>query len=92
MAHLPQDGAEIAGDLSAERRSQARPDIAGVDGHAASLSPATATSSASASGVSLVRVRSPAGLSDKLITPSGNKAVCRADTLRAHKRPAPMSW
>ncbi len=48
--------------------------MAGIDGHAASLSPATATSSASASGVSLVRVRSPAGLGDRLVTPSGNRS------------------
>jgi len=72
MAHLLQDGAEIAGNLPAECRSQAGPHVSGFDGHAASLSPATATSSANVSGVSLVRARPSAGPGDKFVTPSGN--------------------
>jgi hypothetical protein len=54
MAHLPEDRREVVEDVLAELRWQVSPDIAGPDGHAPSLSPATATRSSSASRQSLV--------------------------------------
>jgi hypothetical protein len=54
MAHLPQDRGKIVDDLPAERRRQIAPDVARFDGHAPSLPSATATSSSSASMLSMV--------------------------------------
>ena len=75
MAHFPQNGAEIRGDLPADGRGHAGPDVAGLDGHAASRSPASRTSAASASGVSLVSPARRSGTGSRLVADSGSRVV-----------------
>jgi hypothetical protein len=45
MDHLPEDRGEVIDDRAAEGPGEALPDVAWLDGHAASLSPTRATSS-----------------------------------------------
>src|SRR4051812_21175170 len=62
MAQLPEDRGEGGDDLPTQARRQGSPDLAGLGGHAPSLSPAVATRSSSASRQSLAGVaRGPAG-------------------------------
>ena len=70
MAHLPEDRGEVGDDLPTRARRQGPPDLAGLDGHAPSLSPAVATRSSIASRQSLVgmaarRRRPQAGRRDR---------------------------
>ena len=62
MAQLPEDRGEVGDDFPALAGRQGSPDVAGLDGHAPSLSPAVATNSSSASRQSLAGMaRGPAG-------------------------------
>jgi hypothetical protein len=72
MAHLPEDRGELGDDLPAERRRQRLPDAAGIDRHASSLSPAVATSSSSASTLSLVDVRRGRGCRCRFVAGIGS--------------------
>jgi hypothetical protein len=54
MLYLPEDRGKVAGDGTALVFRELTPDVARVDGHASSLSPAQARKSSTASGVSLV--------------------------------------
>jgi hypothetical protein len=45
MAYLPEDRGEVVADDAAEIFGQQHPEVAGLDGHASSLSPASATNS-----------------------------------------------
>jgi hypothetical protein len=54
MAHLLKDCGELVDDLATEVPGEVPPDVAWLDGHASSLSPASATNSWIASRVSLV--------------------------------------
>src|SRR3954451_7887633 len=62
MAQLPEDRGEVGDDFPTRARRQGSPDLAGLDGHASSLSPAVATRSSSASRQSLAGMaRGPVG-------------------------------
>jgi hypothetical protein len=54
MVYLPEDRGKVIGDGTALVFSELTPDVARVDGHASSLSPAQARKSVTASRVSLV--------------------------------------
>jgi hypothetical protein len=54
MAYLPEDRGKVVGDGTALVFREPTPDVARVDRHASSLSPAQARKSVTASGVSLV--------------------------------------
>ena len=75
MAHLPQDRGEIVDDLPTERRRQIAPDLPRLDGHAPSLPSATATSSSSASMLSLVCVIGRSLRGPRFVTCRGRSSV-----------------
>jgi hypothetical protein len=72
MAHLPEDSAELVGDLPAQGCGQGLPDLAGLGGHVPSLSPAIAIRSSSAAPLSLVRMTGSGGGDHRLVALSGS--------------------
>ncbi|CAA9257294.1 MAG: hypothetical protein AVDCRST_MAG27-2308 [uncultured Craurococcus sp.] len=72
MGYLPERRGEVLGDLPAEPRRQAGPELAGLDGHGATASPATVSRSRSASTLSLQGVPAPGGRGAKSVAAVGS--------------------
>jgi hypothetical protein len=77
MVYLPEDRGKVTGDGTALVFGELTPDVARVDGHASSLSPAQARKSVTASRVSLVAM--PLGTGRRLVAGIGilNSMVLR---------------
>jgi hypothetical protein len=77
MVYLPEDRGKVIGDGIALVFGELTPDVARVDGHASSLSPAQARKSVTASRVSLVAM--PLGTGRRLVAGIGilNSMVLR---------------
>ena len=72
MGYLPEDRGEVAGDLPAEPRREARPDLAGLDRHGATASPATVSRSRSASTLSFGGAHGRSGCRSRSVAGRGS--------------------
>src|SRR5258708_20217345 len=75
MVHLPQDRGEIVDDCTADCGRQIAPDVPRLDGHVPSLPSAVATSSSSASMLSLVCVVGRSLRGPRFVTCRGRSSV-----------------
>src|SRR5215210_6273157 len=72
MGYLLQGRGEVAGDLPAQPRREAAPDLAGLDRHGATASPATVSRSRNASALSLGGTNSRSGCASRFVAARGS--------------------